>query len=135
MIKIKELRLGNRIAIEGEIEIVEVTSLCDDGEIGTTAYFDGLKGCNDCTADGAIPILLTSEILEACGFKKGKVQSGGFYGYDNGKMELDNNFQFEVFDGRIEENTTRTYRPELKYLHQLQNLYFTLTGEELKCNL
>ncbi len=23
---------------------------------------------------------------------------------------------------------------ELKYVHQLQNLYFALTGEELKCN-
>lgn len=61
------------------------------------------------------PIPLTPEILEKCGFEK--CSCGGWkHGihiskYDNGKL-----YYKTVI---------------IKYLHQLQNLYFALTGEEL----
>lgn len=75
------------------------------------------------------PIPLTPEILEKCGFKK----------LNNAWVPIDYSatdylkWSFTIWD-----NKDGTYRynsaefiPELKYLHQLQNLYYALTGEEL----
>ena len=44
------------------------------------------------------------------------------------------NFEFGIFeypDGTLKYNSAE-YDPEIKSVHQLQNLYFALTGEELK---
>jgi len=75
------------------------------------------------------PIPLTPEILVKCGFKK----------LNNAWVPIDYSatdylkWSFTIWD-----NKDGTYRynsaefiPELKYLHQLQNLYYALTGEEL----
>jgi hypothetical protein len=71
------------------------------------------------------PIPLTPEILEAAGFEH------------NPKSELwinwvicfDKNLQCFISIGREEQDI------EINYLHQLQNLYFSLTGTELKVSL
>jgi hypothetical protein len=64
------------------------------------------------------PIPLTPEILKKCGFKK--FESGNFY-HPKTMFELTPKFWLE--------DSERAVKAE--YLHQLQNLYFALTGEEL----
>jgi len=73
------------------------------------------------------PIPLTPEILvEKCGFVWEVYYQG--YHFDKYIIREDN-------DGfRILSSVNRTYqiRGNIKYLHQLQNLYFALTGQELE---
>lgn len=86
------------------------------------------------------PIPLTEEILLKCGFRKRYIRFGYWYFIDILKTEtylrpyigdryifglnIDQNCDCEFFDAR-----------PISYLHQLQNLYFALTGQELEINL
>jgi len=86
------------------------------------------------------PIPLTPEILEKCGFEwetqkkthleheiiEGHVLS--FY-YDNGQLDQ---VQFYDCDSL---NFCSFPAYNMKYVHQLQNLYWCLCGEELEINL
>lgn len=74
------------------------------------------------------PIPLTPEILEKCGFGNGNSEKANvdlWNKYWIGDFELDNNKECFDYEGKV----------SIKYLHQLQNLYFALTGEELKITL
>lgn len=89
------------------------------------------------------PIPLTPEILEKCGFsdndyKTGyigiNIKAGGItteFVLTKPKLlgEFQNHFCWEFRAGNI------PFFLELEFLHQLQNLYFALTGEELNINL
>jgi len=79
------------------------------------------------------PIPLTGEILLKCGFD-GNINLG----FGNDAIELnyittDNHFQFEY--GLPGTNKVIWLLTQVKYLHQLQNLYFALTNQELQVNL
>ena len=134
MINSNELRLGNLfIDIEGK-------GYCNPGSIqrvdnidtdGVNRWDDmGALGC--CPFDKMGPILLTPEILGKCGFKyngygyEPKDPSNGFEGIND---RGDGEYILSINDG---EYTTGT---GFKYFHQLQNLYFALTGIELNVNL
>ena len=69
---------------------------------------------------GAIPI--TPEILERCGFESNPYHDRYELGY----------FHFEHC--AIRQMIWIEKYPHVNYLHQLQNLYFALTGEELQYN-
>lgn len=73
------------------------------------------------------PIPLTEEILLKCGFRKSK---SGMYLFDKFSFDL-SDFEFGVESDYY----YLTISENLKYLHQLQNLYFALTGQELEINL
>ena len=78
-------------------------------------------------------IPLTREWLFKFGFKLVFAGSGDGYLYSFGEkcntMELINRgYGFKY-------NTFNSCEIEIKYVHQLQNLYFALTGEELKIQL
>lgn len=117
MIKASELRIGNYV----------------QGITSRVKYKIDINNLKDVDAFKGIP--LTNEILEKVGFVKGKPQSSGFYGYSNGVVMLDNDFSLSLFDGRMDDPETKEYCPEIKYLHQLQNLYFALIGEELNVKI
>ena len=70
------------------------------------------------------PIQLTPEILEKCGFVNLN------YGWTKGDFCL---FDFNYGKGNLNLrlNAAECPLPIVKHLHQLQNLYFALTGEEL----
>jgi hypothetical protein len=74
--------------------------------------------------DGFSPIPLTPEILEKAGFKK---QSSGYRRLNNIILMYDNDDNCWLLKGH----------PFFKFqsLHQLQNLYHSLTGKELEINL
>ena len=75
------------------------------------------------------PIPLTEEILLKCGFKKKN-------GY---KFVLHNShFSLVMIDSIKREDYAFSHYNlwvNLEYVHQLQNLYFALTGQELEINL
>ena len=70
------------------------------------------------------PIPLSPEILEKCGFKKqlikGKTDK---YWFEKGEISYNEIHEKFWYHGVLENSP--------KYLHQLQNLYFSLTGGEL----
>lgn len=133
MIKTNELRIGNWLM--GNMPVQVKTILCENtvglGEGGPYyVYVEApYKPCLE-------PITLTPEILEKCGFKfkEGLINNDPnhkmiyWIGYNNTKV-----FYLEVSKkGFVFLSQSLLY---VKYLHQLQNLYFSLTGKELEVNL
>lgn len=81
------------------------------------------------------PIPLTEDILLKCGFvSKGKNLLGHIFAksfvhyYVTNKRD---NFAFRMNTP----NDTSVFIREIEYLHELQNLYFAITGEELEVKL
>ena len=115
MINANELRIGNWINyldINGvnpaQIEIDDFINLKEDGEKDFPFT----------------PIPLTPEILEKCGFVMHKTsqlwRKDNFYLHHY--LVSDNEYCFKYSDFTSS---------SIQYLHQLQNLYFALCGEEL----
>ena len=119
MIKANELRIGNYILFGNNIDIVE--------GIRTTNKKDSIDGSKHAMffADNCLPITLTPEILERCGFTDATKEKDTFGGYLSPRFSGGGRI-------RIIDNTwdNRCWITEVKYLHQLQNLYFALTGGE-----
>jgi hypothetical protein len=110
--KANELRIGNWIT--------EFTTAHPNGK---NIQLDWISRDDDFENCRAIP--LTPEILEKCGFETPdgyidtvKYKDGVMIDFNRGKYLLRENNRIEI-----------------KYLHQLQNLYFSLTGEELEVKL
>ena len=109
MIRIEELSIGNWVEHNGEIIQVK------------PYHFEVFMNPESQPAN-AIP--LTEELLtEKCGFKRNHY--GGLYLYGKFDFDLTKEGYFLVDDVGV----------HCKHLHQLQNLYFSLTGQELPVNL
>lgn len=114
MIKANELRIGN--LVEGK-----------DGVILPVVAF-AVEAVNGDNRFGFNPIPLTPEILEKCGFEK----NGCFYNVDNFQLMYGyTREEGKFFHFCLDEIVAF---PPFKYLHELQNLYFALTGKELNVN-
>jgi hypothetical protein len=115
MIKANELRIGNLVylpTIEKTIVVgyhhIRYATINPDNEYE--------------------PIPLTPEILRRCGFFETSTD-GEFIYNERGIIKINiNNI------GLISFNVGEIIFSTVHYLHQLQNLYFTLTGEELEIN-
>lgn len=118
--KAHELRIGNWVYISDKCGYLPIKTDCID--------------LSDWDNDLFAPVPLTPEILQKCGFKevpsiKNKWELDDFIGPDL-------NFYFE--NGELIPDdcyTGQTVMINIKYLHQLQNLYFALTGIELPIEL
>jgi len=104
MINANELRIGNWVALK-------------DGYFVPIAD-GGILAINQKRFE-CYPISLTPEILEKCGFVSNPYQD-----------------RYEFGDIHVEYCGFRDIcwvngKPHIEYLHQLQNLYFALTNEEL----
>lgn len=110
MIDKKELRIGNFVLIDGSV--IQLKTFIELYNI-----FDQMKGAQ------GVP--LTEERLLKFGFEKIK---GAHASWKTKKVndEWEFNIQFFVVSGEC-----RYGRAVFKSVHQLQNLYFALTGEEL----
>jgi len=126
MIKPNELRIGN-LVYHYEWNKLGKKLTPDSGRVTAINGKSVTVGPYQRAKIEGIP--LTQEILEKCGFKKferqrGIVQweneAGHTVEYTNGEWSLSPEFNFWI---------------DVKYLHQLQNLYFALTGQELEVNL
>jgi len=123
MIDKKELRIGNWATVFGHH--VKIVGL----HFAYAKIFDGA----DQHYEVLQPIPLTPEILEKCGFK---TIDGLFFRLVF--QYADSDYPCELAYGTDKEyvqvvrNFTSAADAPFKFLHQLQNLYFALTGEELK---
>lgn len=125
MINIKELRIGNYVLYRENK--AEISGISLDHISARTFYREAKTQTSVENTPLAIeycnPILLTEKLLLKCGFEKH--QFGDAFIFYNPLLELDAHFRLKGVD----------YNIQVKYLHQLQNLYFFLTGEELEVNL
>lgn len=133
MIQANELRIGDWVNINVEWgSITEITGFRIDSIFLSS---DKNYRCKMNDKDGTIevdlfslvPILLTEEILLMCGFEKKHTI------WKNRWMELWYSSYAECYQIRllkIGSDTEKTIN--IESLHQLQNLYFTLTGKELE---
>lgn len=79
------------------------------------------------------PIPLTEEILLKCGWGKGEYDSEYIDNVSLKQEVLGYNVNNKML--YIETNADVIEINHIHYLHQLQNLYFALTGKELEINL
>lgn len=122
--KAEELRINNWIIVDAEYAQL--------GEDAMEVLFAS-RNYSDCQ-----PIPLTPEILEAAGFER----RGKKYWYHPATMffellnitALENGFRI-IAGWPFNEKQFKGISNEIKYLHQLQNLYFALTRTELVVNL
>jgi len=116
-----ELRIGNWVMDDDEsYEIFQVASI-EKGEEET----EGMYFINGGWIDDVLPIPLTEEWLLKFGFEKDdpfftNMDSYSFNGLTMEFYKKECQFHYQGAD------------IEFKYVHQLQNLYFALTGEELE---
>ncbi len=131
MINQQELRIGNlfQFSVKGEIQYWDI---CDIMTNPFEVYFTQNDQYN--YSDNLQPIPLTEELLVKCGFVKlydGSSEwsiNEDFLTFIIEHFEYTNAYHFTGGEGV-------RFGVGCKYLHQLQNLYFALTGEELTINL
>lgn len=129
MVNANELRVGNWVGrTAGEMKVIGITdsgALFEDTDCVDFKYLE--------------PIPITTEILEGCGFVEDKEYLLLHHPVLKCRwvtQKLFNNLKIETPFLRFDS----TCRPpfgctDIYYLHQLQNLYFSLTGNELEVKL
>tara|TARA_R110000796_G_scaffold202799_1_gene319086 strand:+ start:299 stop:649 length:351 start_codon:yes stop_codon:yes gene_type:complete len=85
-----------------------------------TMTVENLQSIDGCSIDVAKPIPLTEEWLERFGFEYSDLNG------DSGLWKIP---PFQIY-GKYNQ-FIYDYKLDVNYVHQLQNLYFALTGEEL----
>lgn len=136
MINIKELRIGNYVYPKNEngkpSKIGKV--------LGITGHLVCVEG-NNSPYDYHLlePILITPEIMEKCGFT---LIDDKYYSSPNiaDKLAIFVDLTGRLYISIVDERFERGYEDIpfntfAGYLHQLQNVYFTLTGRELEVEL
>lgn len=122
MIQANELRIGNWIRYKEIPTIVLGINALDQKYLDPDGDIYDLKQC--------YPIPLTEEILLKCVFEKSSDGEHFFIGHFGFCLVYDG--QDYCVKPRIIDDLVIAY---CKNLHQLQNLYFALTGKELEVNL
>lgn len=124
MIDPKQLRIGSRIYWKGKNEVVIEAS-----DFAELMYYEGYF-------DVADPIPLTDEVLIRAGFEK-ELKEVGSLRFAVWHHEIPNqSIKFDlvrVFDGSYAMSNELNFWPStIDCLHQLQNLFYCLTGTELE---
>lgn len=122
---VKELRIGNYISVRNDVRKVNSVSGSPRSErISTT-----IDGCNfaEChfSEDSIRPIPLSKEWLVKLGFTTYTINKWDF------PIENDDYYHIVKFKGWNFRGLGYTMC-KIEYVHQLQNLYFALTGKELE---
>lgn len=110
--KSNELRLGNYILVNNNLQQVVELPLP-----------------SNCTEENTEPIPLTEEWLVKIGFEK-RYSGYGAKGYKGYDFIIEDSFDICAFTDGIYYSDCG-YKLKINHIHQLQNLYFALTGEEL----
>jgi len=119
MINAKELRIGNLVDFNGQVETVYAIR-----NSGVDFYRGKTKKSvimQSYLWEAIKPIKLTEEWLFKFGFKNDRVLEFYRNDFTDSTIIIDYNFICLLGYSHV----------KLKYVHQLQNLYFTLTNEEL----
>lgn len=132
MIQAKELRVGNKIYSADKDNILTVEEIryttvrVSYIRLDTKQPHVSISHFEDFN-----PIPLTPEILEQCGFEKAVENAGRLVCWKKSKLTIAKWIEgkWQCWLGTVD------IRKSPQSLHQLQNLYFALTGEELQINL
>jgi len=144
MLKANELRIGNFIFWNSKLSSPEISFLTFPVEVtsilpGTIGYISpGIEHRSESFEDDILqtqtthkpleefePILLTRDILEKCGFENTDANDQ----YNSYRKE---SLTIRVMAGHSIRAKISDCEFVCQYLHQLQNLYFDLMGEELE---
>jgi|ERR1051325_3201089 hypothetical protein len=125
--ELTELRIGNWVKYQDKhLQVIEFSPymICCAPHWGFD-NFEDIEG-----------IPLTPEILEKCGFNYGNNKSGVLR-LEIAYLNEDYPCTLQVSGSGIQicRSGVGSICPSIFYLHQLQNLYFALTGKELEINL
>jgi hypothetical protein len=137
-LKASDLRIGNWVSYgEGKFKQVDFSTLIEVSQQSLADYNNYGRSIE--------PIPLTPEILLKSGFENRVVDFNIYELF----IKQNKNFRLSFYDWDNEpEGLSYVYESDspndyesvptladIKYLHQLQNLFFALTGEELPINL
>lgn len=128
MIQANETRRNNYVLFENEI--YQIDTIADEFPTLNTAKF----GIGVVSWSNLQPIPLTEDILLNCGFKSTQIGLFQLRILNRGSI----NVHISSKRLNVELGTTGNYLfgdTDIKYLHQLQNLYFALTQQELNIQL
>ena len=121
--KVEELRVGNFVSVarhESAVKIIHPQWVYIEGNLVNNSY------------DQVEPIPLTEKWLEGFGFENqdDEIDYSEFE-FNGVIIHGQGHYQQSPFLFRHESLHITDRQIEIKYVHQLQNLYFALTGEDL----
>lgn len=135
MINVNELRIGNLVKIKTSNDANFYPIHAIDG-MGLKVILGGVRQCEGWKEEKLLkPIPLTEELLLKCGMNECDDDAVVRYVYRHDK------FKMNIIIPSLKEYIIRIYNLEsgeqicgkdMHYLHQLQNIYFDLTGKELE---
>lgn len=144
MMVISELRIGNYVEYNGYTGIVSALHSpvpCSDKEYNDIGLVElVLGGIVTARIDEINPIPLTEDLLLKLGFSD-KEYKDGYIGIDINSDSITTDFVLTkpLVMGEFQKSFSWEYRAgnipffkQIKFLHRLQNLYYSLTGEELE---
>lgn len=120
----KELRIGNYINYLGTVNIVESIA-------GTEESYVATKSSGIMPVNAFQPIILTEGWLLKFGFKYREFLNDFFIKLDDHNILIAEKEVIGFAIYKCEENQRKYFLTKKYYAHQLQNLFFALTGEEL----
>jgi hypothetical protein len=116
---IEELRIGNLVLFENEIQ--EISSIHSDNTVRLRKNKnEKCHGCYTVNSEKIKPILLSKETLLNLGYK-----NIGMY------FKIDSNIEFFVNDNKLICDLYDETIYNMDFVHQLQNLHFSLYHEQL----
>lgn len=118
MIKANELRIGN--VLKGDELSIPRENLYHNGVTKITGFGISMIQSGNITSLKAIP--LNEKVLKTCGF---------VYKSSDYESPAGDKWWFSLRNGFIPEGFKHTNFKGVKFLHELQNLYYYLYGHEL----
>ena len=126
-----ELRIGDKVLYDDNIDEVYAIHFWDSQMQPYRLLLQNQRGKMGVALSEIQPIPLTPEILEKCGFEKINSTYKEAETYDYYLRPL----YFDMANMSVKINSVYQDIKFPEFLHQLQNLYFALTEEELTINL
>lgn len=128
MIQPNELRLGNWVKDTFNDVIVKVVGIQLENAVCEWGH---LKGEYKCNYEYLKPIPLTKKMLAKCGFSEYEFEDDIFL-HDEEDVCVEK--RGKVYYPYSFDNSNTIGNP-IRYLHQLQNIFFALTGKELEIEI
>lgn len=131
MIKAQDLRVGNLLKLKehnGVFKVLEIQqdtiNIVSNNSIQRVCYLRRME-----------PIPLTPEWLERAGFEPNYVEDigNGYWSHKQESFELRNYGTYYIYCVNIGEYDIGD--KQIKYVHEVQNLFYALIGKELEFNL
>ena len=120
--KAKKLRTGNFVMYNNIIGEVQNICTFDEPEVVELMFDEETSGVYD--IDNIKPVPITRNALNNFGWKTLSLNSF-----------TKNGLEFFIEQGIVDNGDSEVNKYKIKYIHQLQNLYFALTNKEMKIKI